>query len=290
MTGSVTKFDNDAERLHFILASMRDAVGQSQGQGSWDGTGLIYQYPATRWFIEIADFPCSSYMEALEAIQFCCGLPSKVTSEVEALNTAVKKALLFSWVPNVNKALDMMAEELKGPIDELGGPRTAWPISHVIQPVNDTDLYSLDLCADLLRGKSADARLSNRLDEFSTLIQQLKDVLENDHNLSEALRDTLLRHVNAMILAIRQAEFWGMSVVYAAFAETLGDVVLKPSLIARSRSDDPTWKKVAEWITVMTAALSFGTATIQVVHPAQPAHIVVINEVPPASANQLHER
>ena len=107
--------------------------------------------------------------------------------------------------------------------------------------------------------------------------------------MDEELRSLLLGHVNAMILATEKAEFWGISTLHRAFAETLGDIILKPTAVARSRAGQQTWEKVSQVITVMTAALSFGTATIQAVQPGQPAQIVVVNEMPSSGITQHYE-
>lgn len=154
--------------------------------------------------------------------------------------------------------------------------------------IADTGLQSLEICSGLLQGSDPGAVLSVKLDNFSALIQQLKDLLENDHSMDHELRSLLLRHVNAMIVAIGKAKFWGVSILHKAFAETLGDILLKPNVVARTSGNQKTWEKASQMLTVMTAALSFATTTIQVTQSAQPAQITVVNQMPSTGMHEHH--
>jgi hypothetical protein len=268
------RFDNPAARFHFIISAMR-AYKASSSSSNY----------AVDWLRKDPAFPCATYMEALGAIQLIAKIPQGIEAEVNALDDSIiSKELLLSWLPDAQIVTEQLSRSLEG----ISGV-SLWHVPNIAARFNDLDMSSLNICADVLHRRRPETKLSGRLDEFANLLAELKDLLQNDKEMDEGLRNLLLQHVRAMALAVDKAAFWGMQVFKTALAETIGDVYLTPDLEARSGGNKHIWKKFTAVLTTMTAAFTFGTAVAQAFElnasPGEPVQVTVINQLPSVSAS-----
>lgn len=236
--------DNPAGRLHWILTTMR-RVPSNQPLHQTLGDILSPNNP--------------SVAHVMESIAKLAALPDQVRLEVGTLpESGVNKDRLLDWGDSVNAAIGTLR----------GGLHSA--TSGFTTHYNDGDLKSLAFCSDELRRHKPETQLEeDRLEDIRVKLAELQQILTDSSDLDPGLADLLRSHIRAMGQALDEAQLWGAGPFRAAVAETLGDMLLSPLLIARAKSDAPsTWIKISAILTAVSAALSFGTAAIQAIEAA----------------------
>jgi hypothetical protein len=263
MTMPSAEFDNPAGRLYAILTRFKELPPNESIREALTNV-LARDNPGDVAYL-------------MERLSILLDLPTKTVNELAQLDEIISRDLLLRWVPAVEKAFESIAFSTAA-------------ISSVTERYNEGDLASLAVCSDLLHRHLADPGLpEGQLDEFKERVIELIELVEMDEEIDRDLRKLLLHHLRAIRQAILEAAFWGILPVRSAVAETIGDLFLSPQLVARKETSPRTWEKVAAFLAAATAALSFGTATLQAIEgPAPSPSIEVVVEEPITSAPAIN--
>ena len=181
------------------------------------------------------------------------------------------------WVPHVSSALASVAVNLGG---QIGG---------IVGQVDDTDMFALGFCEDMLHRRSPQPVLE--ASEIEALLAQIEALYNSVANsdLSVELRDRLLNHLTDMFTALNRARVGGLEELRSAFEQTLGGIASDESLKTELRDERNTdWReKLWALLAKVAVVVTLSAPLVQLTAPEAPAHTpgtnitIVVDEPPP---------
>ena len=222
--------NNAANRLHRLLTQAKQLPGNTLMGEAW------------RKVLRLETDDLSLLLLRLGRL---LELPHRVQAELQRVD-AFNPGLHLRWKPAVDKA--------------FSGLNLGAAIEPFQRLVDQTSLYSLEVCGDLL-ARFAPERVLER-EEISELWDKAQELLQSldSSDLPVELDAYLRKHATSIIEALSSYDVVGVSGVQNAVESAVGSIPFNASVLARIREQDkPVFRKF--WTLLARAALIVSLTT-----------------------------
>lgn len=230
---------NPAKRLHALLIQGRAKDNTKPAQEVWSDLLQIRRDDMPLFWSQMA-----------KVMELPLTIKEKILQHAE-----VDPKLALRWMPKVDDAFRAMAPQRE--------------FHHFITKIDDTTLFALEICSDILERKDAEIEYDEEeLKRIQTQVNQLSEEITRS-GIAPEVRKYLLALLSRVGWAIREHRISGPQALRTALESLLGSVALEPEAYLKSKETEPgkkAWELVKNLAVVVQIAVGVVTIADKIVH------------------------